>query len=296
MLSSNELSNIMNLISDESVTFEELISKFNSIFNTANFFKISMTLEILIKDHQLNLFQEISSFYILYYLNKEEIGYSTFPALALHILNETKIKTIKIILISLLQDSLDNIQLKITDCIKIIEKNKFYQNIDKEIINLKNEGYTHENNNNKNYFSINPVVTEKKLYDYKEMNNNNIKENTFNKKNNLYFEIDYMSYFPYPSKEIIFNDELKWIIPWLKHNFIWENNCFDKIRYLINQILNNGVITKEEINYIISTIKKKPNIIQIINLTPKQMMELIEKDESLSFEILLVICKTSLNE
>ena len=161
MLSSNELSNIMNLISDESVTFEELISKFNSIFNTANFFKISMTLEILIKDHQLNLFQEISSFYILYYLNKEEIGYSTFPALALHILNETKIKTIKIILISLLQDSLDNIQLKITDCIKIIEKNKFYQNIDKEIINLKNEGYTHENNNNKNYFSINPVVTEK---------------------------------------------------------------------------------------------------------------------------------------
>ena len=263
MLSSNELSNIMNLISDESVTFEELISKFNSIFNTANFFKISMTLEILIKDHQLNLFQEISSFYILYYLNKEEIGYSTFPALALHILNETKIKTIKIILISLLQDSLDNIQLKITDCIKIIEKNKFYQNIDKEIINLKNEGYTHENNNNKNYFSINPVVTEKKLYDYKEMNNNN---------------------------------ELKWIIPWLKHNFIWENNCFDKIRYLINQILNNGVITKEEINYIISTIKKKPNIIQIINLSPEQMMELIEKDESLSFEILLVICKTSLNE
>jgi hypothetical protein len=296
MLSSNELSNIMNLISDESMTFEELISKFNSIFNTANFFKISMTLEILIKDHQLNLFQEISSFYILYYLNKEQIGYSTFPALALHILNETKIKTIKIILISLLQDSLDNIQLKIIDCIKFIEKNKFYQNIDKEIINLKNEGYTHENNNNKNYFAVNPIITEKKLYDYKEINNKNIKDNIFNKKNNLYSEIDYMSYYPYPSKEIIFNDELKWIIPRLKHNFIWENNCFDKIRYLINQILNNGVITKEEINYIISTIKKKPNIIQIINLSPEQMMELIEKDESLSFEILLVICKTSLNE
>ena len=104
-----------------------------------------------------------------------------------------------------------------------------------------------------------------------------------------------MSYYPYP-KDFIFNNELRWIIPGLKHNFIWENNCFDKIRYLINQILDNGVPTKEDINYIISTIKKKPNIIQIINLTPKQMMELIEKDESLSFEILLVICKTSLNE
>ena len=87
-----------------------------------------------------------------------------------------------------------------------------------------------------------------------------------------------------------------WINPGLKHNFIWENNCFEKIRYLINQILYNYSITNEEINYIISTINKKPNIIKNIYLTPEQMMELIEKNESLSFEILLIICKTSLNE
>ena len=91
-------------------------------------------------------------------------------------------------------------------------------------------------------------------------------------------------------------DELIFILPYLKHNFIWENNCFDKIRYLINQILDNGSITNDEIDYIISSIKKKPNIIKNVNLTPQQMMELIEKDESLSFEILAIICKTSLNE
>ena len=295
MLSSNELSNIFNLISDESLTFEELISKFNSIYNSSKYFMISMTLEILIKDHQLNLVQEISSFYILYYLNKEQKGYSTFNTLALHILNETKIKTIKIILIKLLQDSFNEIKMKIIEYIKILDKYKHYEDIEKEIINLKNEGYTHENNN-RNYFSFNPVVNEKKLNDYKEINNNKITDHALNKKNFKYSEIDYMSYYPYKSKEIIFNDELKWIIPYLKHNFIWENNCFDKIRFLINQILDNGVLIKEEINYIITTIKKKPNIIQIINLSPEQMMELIEKDESLSFEILLVICKTSLNE
>ena len=98
------------------------------------------------------------------------------------------------------------------------------------------------------------------------------------------------------SKEFIFPNELICIIPYLKHNFIWENNCFDKIRYLINQILDNGSITNDEVNYIISSLKKKPNIVRNINLTPQQMMELIEKDESLSFEILAIICKTSLNE
>ena len=294
MLSSNELSNIYNLISDESITFEELISKFNTIFDSSKYFMISMTLEILIKDHHLNIFQEISSFFILYYLNKEQKGYSTFNALAIFILNETKVKALKILLINLLQNNFNDIKVKIIEYIKILEKYKYFENIEKEIKNLKNEGYTHENIN-RNYFALNPIINEKKLKDYKEINNSNIKEYFLNKKNNNYSEIDYISYYPYP-KDFIFNNELKWIIPGLKHNFIWENNCFDKIRYLINQILDNGVPTKEDINYIISTIKKKPNIIQIINLTPKQMMELIEKDESLSFEILLVICKTSLNE
>ena len=294
MLSSNELSNIYNLISDESLTFEELISKFNTIFDSSKYFMISMTLEILIKDHQLNIFQEISSFFILYFLNKEQKGYSTFNALALKILNETKIKVLKILLINLLQNNFNDIKVKIIEYIKMLEKYKYYENIEKEIINLKNEGYTHENINNRNYCALNPVINEKKLNNYKEIKNN-IKEYFLNKKNNNYSEIDYMSYYPY-QKHYIFNNELKWIIPGLKHNFIWENNCFDKIRYLINQILENGVLTKEEKNFVINTIKKKPNIIQIINLTPKQMMELIEKDESLSFEILLVICKTSLNE
>ena len=295
MLSSNDLSNIQNLISDKTITFDELITKFTSIFDSSKYFKISMTLEILIKERQLNLFQEIASFYILYYLNKEEKGYSTFTSLVLKILKETRNKEKKIILINLLEEKLNNLQIKIVDYIKMVENYKVDANIDKEINNIINEGYTHENDIKNNYL-INPIVSEKKVTDNKSIKSNDVQKSGSDKNNLKFIEPNYMTYYPLNSKELIFQDELRWIIPALKHNFIWENNCFDKIRYLINQILDNGSITNEEINYIISSINKKPNIIKNINLTPEQMMILIEKDESLSFEILAIVCKTSLNE
>ena len=295
MLSSNDLLNIQNLINNEAITFDEVISKITSTFDTSKYFKICMTLEVLIKDHQLNLFQEIVAFYILYYLNKEEKGYTTFSSLVLKILKETRNKEKKIILINLMENKMNNLQIKINDYIKMIENYKIDENIDKEINNIINEGYTHENNNKDNYL-INPIVPEKGLKDNKISLTNNIKKFASDENNLKYIESNYMSYYPLHLKEIIFKNELIWIIPGLKHNFIWENNCFEKIRYLINQILDNYSITNEEINYIILTINKKPNIVKNINLTPEQMMELIEKNESLSFEILLIICKTSLNE
>jgi hypothetical protein len=295
MLSSNDLLNIQNLINNEAITFDEVISKITSTFDTSKYFKICMTLEILIKDHQLNLFQEIVAFYILYYLNKEEKGYTTFSSLVLKILKETRNKEKKIILINLMENKMNNLQIKINDYIKMIENYKIDENIDKEINNIINEGYTHENNNKDNYL-INPIVPEKGLKDNKISLTNNIKKFASDENNLKYIESNYMSYYPLHLKEIIFKNELIWIIPGLKHNFIWENNCFEKIRYLINQILDDNSITNEEINYIISSINKRPNIIKNINLTPEQMMQLIEKDESLSSEILLIICKTSLNE
>ena len=61
-------------------------------------------------------------------------------------------------------------------------------------------------------------------------------------------------------------------------------------------ILEDGTPSFIESKYIISSITKNPNIIKNINFTPNQMMNLIEKDEALSFEILVIICKISLNE
>ena len=295
MLSTKELSNIQSLISDENIKFDELITKFIASFDNSSYFKICMTLETLIIDHQLNFFQEIAAFYILYYLNKEEKAYSTFSSLILKILKESKMREKKMMLIDLIKDKLNNIDLKIVDYIKSIENDKFHASIDKEINNIINEGYTHEANN-KNIYLINPIISEKNKIDNTSIKPKDISSFVLDKNNFKYIEPNYMLYYPYHSKELIFNYELAWIIPGLKHNFIWENNCSDKIKYLIKQILDNGVISDEEINYVISSLKKNPNITKKINLTPKQMMDLIEKDESLSFEILSIICKTSLNE
>jgi hypothetical protein len=293
MLSSNELSNLQNLISDETITFKELIDKFTSSFDKLVYFKICLTLDILIKDQQLNLFQEISAFYILYYLNRLEIGCSAFSSLALKILNETKSKTKIIILINLLKNNSINVHQKIVEHIKIIENSQIKINIDKEIKNIQE--IVNKGKNDKKISVLNSIITSKEISDNKV-----IKQKTSNKKNldkNLFkfLESPYMSFYPLKSEEI-FKNEIKWILPSIKHNFIWENNCNDKIKYLLNQILEDGAVTSEEINYIISTIKKKPNTIKNINFTPKLMMELIEKDESLSFEILSVVCKMYLNE
>jgi len=105
-----------------------------------------------------------------------------------------------------------------------------------------------------------------------------------------------MSYYPLNSNRLLLNNELNWILPMLQHNFIWENSTYEKVKLLLNQLLNNTPLTKDEMKYIISAIKKNPNIIKQINFSPNQMMQLIEKDESLSFEILSIICKISLNE
>ena len=282
MLSTKELSNIQSLISDENIKFDELITKFIASFDNSSYFKICMTLETLIIDHQLNFFQEIAAFYILYYLNKEEKAYSTFSSLILKILKESKMREKKMMLIDLIKDKLNNIDLKIVDYIKSIENDKFHASIDKEINNIINEGYTHEADN-KNIYLINPIISEKNKIDNTSIKPKDISSFVLDKNNFKYIEPNYMLYYPYHSKELIFNYELAWIIPGLKHNFIWENNCSDKIKYLIKQILDNGVISDEEINYVISSLKKNPNITKKINLTPKQMMDLIEKDESLSF-------------
>ncbi len=105
-----------------------------------------------------------------------------------------------------------------------------------------------------------------------------------------------MSYYPIKDNELLFKNELKWILPTLKHNFIWENNSYEKVYYLLNQILNDSPVTKDETKYIISSLNKNQNIIKCINFGPNKMMSLIEKDESLSFEILSIVCKISLNE
>lgn len=51
MLSSNELSNLFNVISDETKTFELIAANFQKTFNKADQFKVGVTLWFLLKDN-----------------------------------------------------------------------------------------------------------------------------------------------------------------------------------------------------------------------------------------------------
>jgi len=296
MLSQSELTSLQKLINDETNSFEDLKTWCISILSKSIYFKVNLTLSILIRDQQLSLSQEISSFYILYCLSEKdrEKGFYFFPSLVFDILKETKIKKKKIFLFELLKNKITNNKITIKEYIDHIEQlennKKIEDDINLEILKL---------NNNKEQFSkkdlnINPIIYEKKIIDDKINKKDNHIQLTSEEPQFYFFKSNYMSY--YESSASLFKNEPYWIFPMLKHNFIWENNTFDKISFLLNQVLSNTPLTNEDNKFIITTVSKNPNIIKNINFTPEQMMSLIEKDEALSFEILIAICRVSLNE
>ena len=298
MLSSSELASLQDLLNDETKTFEDLKNIFNLFFDKSIHFKIWLTLNILIKEHHLNLFQEISSFYILYCISEQEKTFSTFSSLAFEILKETKLRSKKIILKDFLTNKINN-QMKIKEYIEFNEKNKNITINEEDIKDLEIIKMNNEKNKifKKQNLCVSPMIPEKLITKNEINTRDNITQ--FESRSEIFnfFESNYMSYYPYKSNnEILFKNELNWIMPLLKHNFIWENSSYEKVNFLLNQILNDTPLTSEENKYIISSILKNQNLIKYINFTPEKMMSLIEKDETLSFEILAIICKTSLNE
>ena len=93
MLSSNELSNLYKIISDEDQTFENISHTFSESFKESDYMRIAMSLCILIKDNLFNKTQRIISFYILYLLQKK-LNYeiSPFTPLILETIQKTNFK------------------------------------------------------------------------------------------------------------------------------------------------------------------------------------------------------------
>lgn len=295
MLSQSELTILQELINDENMTFEDLKTKCQPFLDNSFIFKVGLTLSILIRDNQLSFSQEISSFYILYCLSEKERykGYS-ITSLVIDILKETKLKTKKIFLIELLQNKITNNKMKIKEYKEYVEQlendKKLEDEINLEILKINKEKVTFMQND----LYMSPILYEKKIIDIKKNAQKNDIQLTSEDPFFNCFKSNYMSC--YDSSMNFFKNEPCWIFPMLNHNYIWENNTYDKISFLLNQILSDTPLTKEDNKYIITTVNKNPNIIKNINFSPDQMMRLIEKDESLSFEILVVVCKVSLNE
>ena len=234
MLSQNELSNLYQIISKESQTFENISQSFSESFNKCDHLKIAITLCILIKDNLLNLPQRLISFYILYLMKKnDKLDISPFLPFIIEIIRNTKNKIEQ----NFLNDFLCNqIQYLNTSVKNYIQDNTKTVKINVHYIQMLYEKYNNELNKNGNNKKINDhirhVLYDRKKSDIKNVDNHPKMDlvDSINIEDELgfkYFDPNYMSFCPMnvngSNGRNFFDLEPIWIMPCLKHNFIWEN-------------------------------------------------------------------------
>ena len=294
MLSQSELTTLYNIISDETKSFELISETFQKTYSKSEQFKIGITLWFLIKDNLLNLSQRLSSFYILYDMYRnEKLQSIPFIPIVLQTLNETKNKIEQKFLIDFIENKIEYSKTQINTYIEDTEKN-----ININIPNLEDYWKNYKNQTEK----INKIINDWMrpiIYEKKENKNNklyNLNQLTPIEVSMNYFEPNYMSFYPninYP----FYEDEPLWIIPSLKHNFIYDfylTKEKDSISNILFKPFNNQIINQKEIDFIMNILNDNPNILSEINFNSEKFMLLIEKNDSFAFNILLKISNTNL--
>lgn len=232
MLSPNELSLLYELISDEKQTFEKIATKFDSNFNNESKAKATMTLLILLNDNILNIHQRIISYYILYEkYKKERMETNPFLSLILEKLESSTDKAEQNFLIDFLCGQINYSNLTVD---KYLNQNPKEQKINITQIKMRWDKYYKEILRQKNINIKTDDNRRSVIYDRKNTEKNidnhpnldllqNICNNKDNNFNLNYFKTNYMSYYPVNNfSNSFFNKEPIWILPSLKHNFLWE--------------------------------------------------------------------------
>ena len=301
MLSPSELTTLYNIISDETKSFEFISNTFQKTYSKSEQFKVGVTLWLLIRDNLLNLSQRLSSFYILYDMYRnEKLQSIPFLPIVLQSLNDSKNKIEQQFLIDFIEKKIEYSKTPINTFIEDSEKNTNNINIP----DLNEYWNNYKNQTEKINKSINdwmrPII-----YDNKEnkSNNNNFNLNqlTPHEVSMNYFEPNYMSYYPNSNSEYPFyEEEPLWIIPTLKHDFIYDFNDLNlnKDKESISSILfkpfNNKQITNSENDYLMKILESNPNILNDIHFTSDKFMQLIEKNDTFAINIFLKISNSNI--
>ena len=254
MLSSNELSILYRIISDERQSFENISIAFQGAFKKFEYTKVAISLCILIKDNLLTLPQRLISFYILYLIKKnDKLEISPFLPFILGTIQTTKERAEQNFLLDFLCYKINYLNISVKTYIqnktKVGKINFAYLQAlyNKHYSEIKKLGKS----NKKNDF-IWHILYEKKNNDVTNTGGNqqngniaapsSVKDELVNK----YFEPNYMSFFPLNLNETnnnnnsdmkkIFDGEPVWIMPGLKHDFIWENKNFESAKKNNNRI------------------------------------------------------------
>ena len=233
MLSQNNLSLLYQIISDDSQTFKKISENIKTIFLKENKSNIGTTLVLLLRDNLLNIHQRIISYYILFEISKQEkIVSNPYVPIILEMLQKSQNKNEQIFLEDFLYNQINYLDITVQNYLKdttkelkidlmqlIIQWNKCYKDI------LVNKNIYLKAND-----KLRPIIYDRKKSDIKNIDNHK-DLNLFNDNNNdnnieqelnfNYYNPNYMSYYPL-NNNIFLNSEPIWIIPQLKHNFIWE--------------------------------------------------------------------------
>ena len=236
MLSSNELSNLYKIISDDNQTFESISNSFGELFQESDHMKIIMSLHILIKDNLFNTTQRIISFYILYLMkSKFNFEISPFLPLILETIQKTNHNSEQNFLIDFLNNQIDYINTTVKHFVNDNTKKINNQNI--QYLQLLYKKYQIE----KGIFGASPkifdlcryVLYDRKKSEIKNLDNHkNIQlENYLSAKDEInlnYSNPNYMSFCQKIDNKKFLDNEPVWIMPNLKHNFIWEKESQNK--------------------------------------------------------------------
>ena len=236
MLSSNELSNLYKIISDDNQTFESISHSFGDLFQESDHMKIIISLHILIKDNLFNTTQRIISFYILYLMkSKFNFEISPFLPLILETIQKTNQNSEQNFLIDFLNNQIDYTNTTVKHFINDNTKKISNQNI--QYLQILYKKYQIE----KGIFGASPKIFDLNryvLYDRKKSeiknldNHKNIQlENYLSAKDEInlnYSNANYISFCPKLDNKKFLDNEPIWIVPNLKHNFIWEKESENK--------------------------------------------------------------------
>ena len=287
MLSLSELTSLYNIISDEEKTLQNISDIFQKTYSKSEQFKLGITLWYLIKDNLINLSQRISSFFILYDMYQlDKTNTIPFIPIVLESLKNSKHLQEKKFLIDFLnnniiyQKTIKNILEENLENEKIeIEKynEKYKESTEKipKIINDWIRPIIYENN----------TVNNKKLFNLSQLTPKDV---SFN-----YFEPNYMSF--YPNNQFpFFDNEPLWIMPTLKHEFIWDfNQSRDKVFSYLHHYDN---LNEDKIIFCLNEIEHNPLLLKEIKFNSIKMMELLEVNQDFCFQLLMKISKNTIFE
>jgi hypothetical protein len=244
MLSPNELSVLYKIISDENQTFENISQSFSESFKKCDQLKVATSLCILIKDNLLNIHQRLISFYLIYLMKKnDDLEITPFLPFIIETIKTSKNKNEQFFLSDFLNNQINYLNTSVKNYIE--DNTKTVKIKIQDLQNLCNKYYMEQSkigNNKKNYDYLRHVLYDRKKSDIKNVDNhlNSNLAKSINVDDELafkYFVPNYMSLCPmnmisnqsnnYGNSCEIFDTEPIWLLPNLKHNFIWENGKLD---------------------------------------------------------------------